>query len=565
MLKVCTWNVNGLRKREVDVLEFMAREQPDVLCLQEIKAAPDQLPDSLRVPAGYHAYLHGRPGLFRGRALHGTRGLPAAACVPPPRVRPRDPHRDRRVPAVRDRFDLRAERRQGLSRQGALPRRARRLRCARPGERQDADPVRRSQRRARTARRAPVAAKPAAAGPDPRRARAVRAHREPRPFDLSRLFHPEDDQLFTWWAPWRNQRERNIGWRIDYVLASASLSERALSCEAQREFGTSDHGPLTATFAIDPPAAWWPTPSRSPNRNPRRRRTASCRSSDGVGSRLRLRATSGRRLSRAPPHDLALDPVPLADRARVLDRTVRGARVAAVRRAGADAGLSDLRRAPLAPVRRVLGGVQLSPRERRLLPSAHRLEQRPLGRDGHGAADPRLRDPRRDAPVRRRPERRAGHVVGAVHAGARWLPRGPVAPCRRRVRAARVRYAGAFADGAVRAATDPARRRDGADGRRGRDAVRARVAHRAQARLRRGARAVHDRHLAEGPGGRGRAVDGVLRRGAQAGAVSGFRAARAAAADSARPLARVVRMGAPPERGLQRRPRLLCDRRQEGG
>ena len=38
--------------------------------------------------------------------------------------------------------------------------------------------------------------------------------------DTSRALEPDNDQMFTWWAPWRNMRERNIGWRLDYVLAS---------------------------------------------------------------------------------------------------------------------------------------------------------------------------------------------------------------------------------------------------------------------------------------------------------------------------------------------------------
>jgi exodeoxyribonuclease-3 len=71
--------------------------------------------------------------------------------------------------------------------------------------------------------------------------------------DLSRRFHPDDDHLFTWWAPWRNMRDRNIGWRLDYLLVHASLAERALSCTADRAFGTSDHGPVTAVFDVDPP------------------------------------------------------------------------------------------------------------------------------------------------------------------------------------------------------------------------------------------------------------------------------------------------------------------------
>ena len=41
--------------------------------------------------------------------------------------------------------------------------------------------------------------------------------------DVRRALAPDDDGLFTWWAPWRNMRQRNIGWRLDYVLASCSV------------------------------------------------------------------------------------------------------------------------------------------------------------------------------------------------------------------------------------------------------------------------------------------------------------------------------------------------------
>ena len=68
--------------------------------------------------------------------------------------------------------------------------------------------------------------------------------------DVGRALAPDDDQMFTWWAPWRNMRQRNIGWRLDYVLASQSLYEKVRSCVVQREFGTSDHGPVLATFDV---------------------------------------------------------------------------------------------------------------------------------------------------------------------------------------------------------------------------------------------------------------------------------------------------------------------------
>jgi exodeoxyribonuclease-3 len=67
--------------------------------------------------------------------------------------------------------------------------------------------------------------------------------------DVGRALDPDNEGLFTWWAPWRNLRQRNIGWRLDYVLASEPLAARALSAVVRTEVGTSDHAPVVATFA----------------------------------------------------------------------------------------------------------------------------------------------------------------------------------------------------------------------------------------------------------------------------------------------------------------------------
>jgi len=68
--------------------------------------------------------------------------------------------------------------------------------------------------------------------------------------DVGRALEPDNDQLFTWWAPWRNMKQRNIGWRLDYLLASETLFARVRSCTVQREFGTSDHAPVIGDFDI---------------------------------------------------------------------------------------------------------------------------------------------------------------------------------------------------------------------------------------------------------------------------------------------------------------------------
>ena len=67
--------------------------------------------------------------------------------------------------------------------------------------------------------------------------------------DVGRTLDPANEKLFTWWAPWRNLRQRNIGWRIDYVLASAAPAARVTRCDSLREVGTSDHAPVVVELA----------------------------------------------------------------------------------------------------------------------------------------------------------------------------------------------------------------------------------------------------------------------------------------------------------------------------
>ena len=67
--------------------------------------------------------------------------------------------------------------------------------------------------------------------------------------DVGRKLDPDNASYFTWWAPWRNMRQRNIGWRLDYILASPSIAERAVSCPVLADVGTSDHAPVVMTTA----------------------------------------------------------------------------------------------------------------------------------------------------------------------------------------------------------------------------------------------------------------------------------------------------------------------------
>jgi exodeoxyribonuclease-3 len=82
-LKIATFNVNGIRSRLAPLLQWLEKEQPDIACLQELKAPDDAFPiDAIRA-AGYGAIWHGQRSwngvaiLARGAdPVESRRGLP---------------------------------------------------------------------------------------------------------------------------------------------------------------------------------------------------------------------------------------------------------------------------------------------------------------------------------------------------------------------------------------------------------------------------------------------------------------------------------------------------------
>ena len=59
-MKIATWNVNSVRARFERLMAFLAREQPDVLCLQELKVTDSEFPRLELEAAGWHAVVHGQ-------------------------------------------------------------------------------------------------------------------------------------------------------------------------------------------------------------------------------------------------------------------------------------------------------------------------------------------------------------------------------------------------------------------------------------------------------------------------------------------------------------------------
>lgn len=67
--------------------------------------------------------------------------------------------------------------------------------------------------------------------------------------DTLRMFH-KDDGHYTWWSHWGGARERNVGWRIDYVMVSAVLRDIVTAARIHPEVQGSDHCPVSVDIAI---------------------------------------------------------------------------------------------------------------------------------------------------------------------------------------------------------------------------------------------------------------------------------------------------------------------------
>jgi exodeoxyribonuclease-3 len=62
--------------------------------------------------------------------------------------------------------------------------------------------------------------------------------------DTFRHFHPDQTDAYTWWSYMFKAREKNVGWRIDYFIASEKLRERLTSACIHPEVMGSDHCPV---------------------------------------------------------------------------------------------------------------------------------------------------------------------------------------------------------------------------------------------------------------------------------------------------------------------------------
>ena len=245
-MRVATWNVNGIRARQAQFCEWLARDRPDVVCLQELKAEPAQVPPQCRLE-DYHVFWHGMRA-YSGVSLHLRK---AAFAGEPVFSHPEFDMESRIVQAElggtvfasvyvpNGGKDYAAK----IAFMKSLAAWARRLHAEGRSivlcgdiniARTDMDVH-------------PRERKPGIIGQRPEERELFEALLSENLVDVGRALDPGNANLFTWWPPWRNMRARNIGWRLDYVLASAPLAGRASACTVLADFGTSDHAPVVMT------------------------------------------------------------------------------------------------------------------------------------------------------------------------------------------------------------------------------------------------------------------------------------------------------------------------------
>jgi len=248
-LRLLSWNVNGLRAaHKKGFLEWLLGERPDILCLQETKAAPDQLPAELLHVPGYDAH-------FASAERRGYSGVASYAKIAPREVRPgfgvkkfdaegrtqaldygdfllynvyfpngkASPERLRYKMAFYEAFlkhvDRLRKKGENIIICGDVNTAHKEIDLARPKENEKISGFLPEER----------------AWIDKLLARGF--------VDTFRLFNDEPAQ-YTWWDLKTRARERNVGWRLDYFFVSEDFASNVKKAFILPEVMGSDHCPV---------------------------------------------------------------------------------------------------------------------------------------------------------------------------------------------------------------------------------------------------------------------------------------------------------------------------------
>jgi len=255
-MKLATWNVNSLRVRLPQVLDWLTREQPDVLCLQETKVTDAEFPAEALQTAGYRAVFTGQKTyngvatLCRGEPSDVVTQLPGDGdeaqkrliAVTTGGVRVINVYVPNGESVDSDKYRYKLDW-------------LKRLRDFVADElQQGRDVVLTGDYNIAPEPRDvhdPAAWEGQVLFSEPERA-AFRALAETGLVDVFRRFD-QPPASFSWWDYRMNGFKRNLGLRIDHILASTALAERCHSCridvEPRNAGRPSDHAPVVAEFS----------------------------------------------------------------------------------------------------------------------------------------------------------------------------------------------------------------------------------------------------------------------------------------------------------------------------
>lgn len=265
-MKIYSWNVNGIRAVNKKGLwePFLASQQPDILCLQEIKAKSEQIDINLH---GYNAFWYSadKPGysgtaiLSRIKPVQVINGLPehiihkfkvSGDIYGNPNLEGRiiaaefanfwlvtvyTPNAKddlSRIPLRKNHWDPAF-----LAYCKELEKSKPVIFCGDLNVAHTEDDL---------------------ANPKPNRGKKGFTDEERSGFqafvdagfvDTLRIFK-QGNGYYSWWSHFARARERNVGWRIDYFLVSASLKKHVTSADIHADVYGSDHCPVSITLDL---------------------------------------------------------------------------------------------------------------------------------------------------------------------------------------------------------------------------------------------------------------------------------------------------------------------------
>lgn len=252
-MKLISWNVNGLRAvmKKIDINTYVQETEADILCLQETKVQDGQV--SLQ-PEGYHAYWNyavkkgysGTAVFSKEKPLHVFYGLGIDDHDQEGRVITLEfenvfvvncytPNAKRGLERIDYRLQWEADFKDYLQK---LDRKKPVILCG------DLNVAHRE-----------IDLK----NPKANRKNAGFSEQEREAFsallnagftDSFRYLYPDREGAYSWWSYRTNAREKNIGWRLDYVIVSDRLKPRISEAAICADTMGSDHCPVEMTLDL---------------------------------------------------------------------------------------------------------------------------------------------------------------------------------------------------------------------------------------------------------------------------------------------------------------------------